>query len=216
MSTPPALTEDDQPLTCGGPLTFSAAALLADPGAEMADHPAAEGLRTLLAWDEVLPTRDGWQLVVLSEESALFVLPATPEEGPQTWWSAELKHADSGWEYVRSGQCHVKPWFEGLETARWELDPAEPLGPESRTMAVLVLEQTCPTGESPKGPIEQAAVTYLEDSVIVILGNRTPPGPHIGCGPLAPADFSVELNEPLGDRQLLDGYVFPPEPRAEP
>lgn len=49
LSTPPALTEDDQPLTCGGPLTFSAAALLADPGAEMADHPAAEGLRTLLA-----------------------------------------------------------------------------------------------------------------------------------------------------------------------
>jgi hypothetical protein len=62
--------------------------------------------------------------------------------------------------------------------------------------------------------MEQAAVNYLEDSVIVFLGNRTPPGPRVGCGPLTSAEFTVELTEPLGDRQLNDGWVYPPEPRT--
>lgn len=219
LSTPPALAEGDQPLSCGSSLTFSADALLGGPGAETADHPAAEALRDLIAdtplpdSDSPLPEQDGWLVVVLSRESALFLLPAAPDQD-HAYDYAEFHLGDTGWEYVRAGQCDVKPWFDGLETARWELAPAEQPGPESRTVAVLVSEQTCPNGESPKGPIEQAAVTYRDDSVTVVLGNRTPSGPQIGCGPLVPADFSVELNEPLGYRQLLDGYIFPPEPRA--
>ncbi|MGH2462894.1 MAG: hypothetical protein ACRDFZ_04615 [Candidatus Limnocylindria bacterium] len=203
---------------CGSPLTFGAEALLGPLGAETADHPAAEALRTFIAnspvptSDSPLPTRPGWRVVVLSEESALFLQPALADE-EHAYWSAEFEYVDSSWKWARSGQCDVKPWFDGLETARWEMAPAEQPSPESRTVAVLVSEQTCPNGESLKGPIEQAAVTYLEDSVIVVLGNRIPPGPHVGCGPLAPAAFLVELSEPVGDRQLLDGYVYPPEPR---
>lgn len=221
LSTPPALTEGEQPLTCGSELTFPAEALLGEPGAETADDPVAEALRRLLAETGPPPEgggpwfaeRPGWRLVVWSEESAQFLLPAMPDEG-HAFWSVEFHLADSSWEFVRSGQCDVRPWFESLLPARWELPLDERPGPESRTVRVLVLEQICPSGESLPGPIVQAAVTYLEDSVIVVLGNRTPEGPQIGCGPLTPAEFFVELSEPLGDRQLFDGYVFPPEPRG--
>lgn len=213
LSTPPALTENDQPLTCGSPLTFGAEALLGGLGAETADHPAAEALRSLLAWDNVLPTRDGWRIVVLSEDDAVFLLPATPDEG-STFWNASFHRADSSWVYVRSGQCDAKPWFEGIEVAYWELAPGEQPGPDSRTLRVLVYEQACASGNSPEGRIVRAAVTYLEDSVIVILGTKPLPGPQMCGGPHPPAEFSVELREPLGDRQLLDGCVLPPEPRG--
>lgn len=184
LSTPPALGEGDQPFKCGSELIFGAEALLGEPGAETADHPAADALRRLLAETGPPPTgggtwfadRPGWRVVVLSEESVQFLLPATPDEGAQLWWSAEFHRRGSDWDYVRHGGCDVRPWFEGLDTARWDLAPTEQPGPESRTVSVLVLEQICPNGESLKGPLEQAAVTYLEDSVIVVLGNRTPVG----------------------------------------
>jgi len=212
LSPPPALSGDDQALACGSPLTFSAEALLGDPpGAEEADHPAADALRMLLAENEVLPRRGGWRVVFLSQEDALFLLPATPDEG-SAFWNAEFHRADSGWDYVRSGQCSVKPWFEGLEPARWELAPGEEPQPGTRTLRVLVFEQACSSGKSPEGRIVIAAVTYLDDSVTVILGVSPLTGPQT-CQSAPPAEFSVELHEPLGDRHLLDGWVFPPEPR---
>jgi hypothetical protein len=210
-SRPPALAEGDQPLTCGSPLTFGAEALLGDPGAEKADHPAADALRTLLGWDEVLPTRDGWQLVVLSGESALFLLPALPDEG-SAFWSAEFLHADSGWQYVRSGQCDVRPWFEGLGPAYWELVPGEEPSAESQTLNVLVFELSCASGEGPEGRIVVADVTYLADSVVVTLGTEPLPGPQT-CQGSPPGEYSFDLDEPLGERQLYDGWVYPPELR---
>jgi hypothetical protein len=200
-------------------LTFSAAALLAEPGAETADHPAAEALRTLLAntpspeADGPLPERDGWLVVVLSQQDALFLQPAAPDED-YAFLSAEFHRGDSGWEYVRSGGCEVQPWFEGLGPARWELAPGEQPSPDSETLRVVVFEQFCDSGDGPEGRVALAAVNYLDDSVIVILGERWPPGPQIGCGPQPPVEFSVGLTEPLGDRQLLDGWVYPPEPRT--
>ena len=215
LSPSPALTKDDQPLTCGSPLTFNALALLGDPGAETADHPAAEALRTLLAKNTVLPQRAGWRVVVLSQDDAQFLLPATPDEG-SAFWSAEFHRAGSSWEYVRSGQCDVRPWFEGLEAARWELAPGERPGRDSRTLRVLVFWHGCNSGDSPEGRVVLAAVNYLEDSVIVIFGERPLPGPQACGGPQPPAEFSIDLTEPLGDRQLLDGWVYPPEARGGP
>lgn len=211
LSPPPILAEDEVPLTCGSPLTFSAQALLAVPGAETADHPAAEALRMYLQ-ESPLPRRAGWRLVVFSDEHALFLLPATPAEG-SAFWSAEFERSESSWTYVRSGQCDIKPGFEGLEPARWELAPGEQPRPESRTLHVLVTEQGCASGTSPEGRIVPAAVIYLEDSVIVIFGTRPLPGPQT-CLPGPPVEVTVDLHEQIGDRQLLDGSILPPEPRG--
>lgn len=222
LATPPGLSEGEQPYTCGSDLTFSLEALSGEPGAETADRPAAEALRTLLAGLEPpegggpwFADRQGWRVVVLAEESAQFLLPATPDEGEQLWWSAEFHRAGSDWDYVRHGQCDVRPWFEGLGLAYWELAPGEQPGPESLTLRVLVTEYGCASGKSPEGRIATAAMSYLENSVTVILGVTPLTGPQT-CNPGPPAEYIVELDEPLGDRQLLDGWVYPPEPRGGP
>lgn len=149
--------------------------------------------------------------VVLNADGVLFLLPGTREEGVSFWY-AEFGPAEADWEWVRLGQCEIQPAFEGIEAARWELAPDEQVGPATETLEVRVFEQACASGASPEGRIVGPAVILLEDSVIVILGTRPPPGPQT-CPEGPPATVRVGLPEPLGDRQLLDGSTLPAEPR---
>lgn len=211
VSPPPMVTDDELPLSCGSPLAFSAGALLGQSGAESADHPAAEALRALIA-DSPLPKRSGWQIVVLTARHALFLLPATSDEG-SAFWSAEFEQSNSEWLYVRSGQCDIRPALGNFEPARWDLEPGQTLGPETRSFTVLVTELGCASGQSPEGRIVPAAAIYQEDAVIVIFGTRPLSGAQTCIsGPAAQA--SVMLHEPLGNRRLFDGSVIPPEPRS--
>ena len=212
LQTPPILALDDVPLMCGSPLAFSVDALEeSTASAENADHPAARNLRQLLA-DGSLPNRSGWRLVVFDRDGVLFLLPGTSEEGVAFWY-AEFGPAGANWQFVRLGQCDIQPAFVGVEAARWELSPEERVGADTRSFEVLVFEQGCASGASPDGRIVGPAVIPLEDSVIVILGTRPLPGPQT-CEQGPPATLRVELPEPLGDRQLLDGSTFPAEPRS--
>jgi len=211
MHSPPALSLDEVPLMCGSPLVFGIDALDVLPGAEMADHPAAVNLRQLMA-EGSLPNRSGWRLVVFNDDGVLFLLPGTRDEGV-SYWNAEFGPAGANWQPVRFGQCQIQPAFEGVEAARWELSPGQEIGPNTQSFEVRVFEQACASGASPEGRIVGPAVVSLEDSLIVILGTRPPPGPQT-CDPGPAAIVRVELPEPLGDRQLLDGATFPPEPRT--
>jgi hypothetical protein len=69
LVAPPPIVPGQLQLTCGSPLAFAPGALSAPPGAEQADHPAAEALRQLLRGD-VPPSRPGWRVVVLSDTHA--------------------------------------------------------------------------------------------------------------------------------------------------
>lgn len=210
LQSPPVLSVEEVPLMCGSPLAFSVEALAAVPGAETADHPAARNLRRLLA-DGSLPDRSGWRLVVFNEDGVLFLLPGTRAEGV-SFWNAEFGPAEADWQPVRWGQCEIQPAFEGTEAARWELAPGEEIGPDTASFEAHVFEQACASGASPEGRIVGPSVVLLDDTVIVILATRPPQGPQT-CEPGPPASVRVQLPEPLGDRQLLDGSSFPAEPR---
>ena len=212
FSPAPTASVRELRLTCGGPLTFTADDLLAPPGAETMDHPAAEPLRALMETDQ-LPNRNGWRLVAMTDERAVFVLPAQPGGGFGFWY-AEVEAAGSTWQTGPFGQCDPMPRLEGLSPARWELAAGAELGPESRVVRVLVTELACASGRSPEGRIAPADVTYGEDSVTIIFGTRPLAGAQT-CQAGPPAEVSVDLREPIGNRILLDGSVFPAQPRGE-
>ena len=79
---------------------------------------------------------------------------------------------------------------------------------------VLVTELACASGRSPEGRIAPPTVIYREDSVTIIFGTRPLAGTQT-CQARPPAEVSVDLREPIGNRVLLDGSVFPAEPRGE-
>jgi len=214
LSPPPALDPQDVRLSCGSPLAFSAQALRGPPGAELADHPAAAAFREQLLDGQLphLPASGGWQIVVLTHTNALFLLPAPQENEEFQYWDAEFEKRDGSWANVGSGQCVVQPVFEDIEGARWELAPGERPTADSRRFDVVVTAQDCSSGQSPEGRIVPAAAIYQETSIIVIFGVRPLPGAQT-CQGAPPATVTLELEEPLGDRRLLDGSVFPAEQR---
>jgi hypothetical protein len=191
-------------------LTFDAAALQQASGVETLNHPAVAALRDLVSEGGV-PDRKGWRLVVLTASSAQFLLRATPDEG-FAYWSAEFGVANGEWGFVRSGQCDLQPVFRGVEAAAWELAPGEVPVPDTQALDVLVTERTCASGHSPDGRVIPAAIVYLESYIVITFATRPLDGPQT-CEAAPPAEVTVQLDEPVRSRELLDGSSIPPERR---
>ncbi len=129
--------------------------------------------------------------------------------------SAKVALSEDDPTYVRSGQCDIQPMFEDVGRAHWELAPGEMVSTSSQTFKVLVTELECASGTSPEGRIAPAAMLRYEDSEVVVFGVEPLPGPQT-CEPGPPAEVILDLGEPLGERQLLDGAELPPEFRGGP
>lgn len=92
--------------------------------------------------------------------------------------------------------------------ASWRVDPAATLSPESEEIPILVMEADCTGGRLATGRIV-AKVTYTTESIII----------DIKVNPLGAGDYTcegvdtpylVELNEPLGERNLVDPHAPTP------
>ena len=63
------------------------------------------------------------------------------------------------------------------------------------------------------------AITYGADSVLIVFAARPlggNPGEVVTCPSNPASRVVVQLREPLGDRQLLDGGLFPPSEPVAP
>ena len=62
------------------------------------------------------------------------------------------------------------------------------------------------------------AITYGADSVLIVFGARplVYEGVMVSCPGNPASRVVVQLREPLGDRQLLDGGLFPPSEPVAP
>jgi hypothetical protein len=86
------------------------------------------------------------------------------------------------------------------------------LSPESTSIELLVNERGCASGQSAEDRMAPAEIEYGEDAVVVTTRVVPPPGPQT-CPSNPDTPVTVELEEPLGDRELLDGSR---QPAAEP
>lgn len=117
--------------------------------------------------------------------------------------------ADGTWLLTSAGPC-VQRLLEddGLEAADVTL-ASEPR-PEARVLEVLVRERECASGQDAEGRIE-VDLEETAEQVVLRIGVR-PPGGGQDC-PMNPATpFTVELAEPLGDREVIDASVVPARP----
>lgn len=90
--------------------------------------------------------------------------------------------------------------------AVWHLDPAVPTpGPEATSFVAMVTERACASGRDISDLLLPPVIQYGNDAVTVSLYLEPLPGGAQNCTGTAPARFTIELSEPLGDRQLVDG-----------
>lgn len=125
--------------------------------------------------------------------------------GKRGWWSALAVSLTLAF----TGPC-MSPLREPV-VAEWEPAPGQELTPDTREVEILVHEIECADGDSADGRIEEPEVDYTSDEVIVTVRVRAKDG-DVTCpgNPLTP--YVLELEEPIGDRDLLDGGPGRPSP----
>jgi hypothetical protein len=211
---PPSAAAGSLLFSCGE-LPFDPAVLAGPGGAEQVDDPLAAALRRHLGTDDLetnnLPDA-GWILVGMTPLRAEFV--ARDRAGD--WWYVGIANSGSGWEVDSWGGCVPHAVLPGLNLAEWVLDPdVPPPGPDAATFGALVTERACASGKPMGDRLQPPFIAYGEAEVIVVFGARPQRGGQ-DCQGNPPSAVTVDLREPLGDRRLVDGSVFPPADAARP
>ncbi len=115
-----------------------------------------------------------------------------------------------GWHMRASSRCDLRRDLGDLGVADVSLDPAaSPPGRDSRQIAVLGTERECANGRRADGRIRVADLEATSTEVRVVIGVQPLSGLRTCQGNLA-TPVTVELDEPLGDRVLVDASVYPP------
>lgn len=94
------------------------------------------------------------------------------------------------------------------EPALWWPAPGQDVGPDTQVLDVMVLEQECASGQRATGRIKDPKVERDDRQVIVTF--TVEPVGEATCPSNPPTPHQLDLGEPLGDRQLLDGGTEPP------
>lgn len=196
----------------GGEPVFAAAALSGPATAEQATDAPAQVLRALLrdtaTTGTAFPTT-GWQRVVDLPTTVLYLAEVQGDPG---YVSVEVDRATATGTWARGGYGSCRPMAvlaAPFGPATWHLEaPATAAG--SRFTA-LVTEQSCASGADATGRVSEPAIEYGAQTVTVTFGVRRLDGAQT-CPSNPPVAVEVTLQEPLGDRTLVDGALYPPVP----
>jgi len=205
--------------TCTGPPGFLPTLLDEPANAELEEHPSAAALRAAIA--EVGPDIDmlppsGYWLVGRDDRAAQY-LARDPRGADTDFVFASIENDGTGWSNGGWGGCRPEIVLDGLNVASWILDPDAP-APDAaaRTFTALVTERTC-TGGKPMGARLQApSIVSGADAVLVVFAARPLEGDSFDCPGNPPSRVVVRLDEPLGERRLLDAAFFPPAESVAP
>lgn len=200
-STPPAIG-----YSCGGP-AFSPD-IFDEPDFDLSSLPAGVALAEFIEsgqdGEEILPKRGHWHVVGADDATASFVA-AVPGDPPYV--DARVAKDGGAWRVVGWGQCRPRVAFEGTGAATWVLG-SENVEPSATSFVAAVTEMACASGRSSEGRVNEPMILYRPDAVVVIFTVDPLPGGQ-NCPSNPPTRVKVELSEPLGDRKLLDGGMYP-------
>ncbi|TDD67288.1 hypothetical protein E1262_19530 [Jiangella aurantiaca] len=118
---------------------------------------------------------------------------------------------DGAWSSQGGGACYPQRTpDDGLVLAEWWLRTTP--GPDATSVTIQVQEEGCSGGMSPADRLAEAIVEYRADAVVITARIEPLPDGAYTCQGSPPAPLTVQLDEPLGDRQLLDGKWVPARP----
>ncbi|MEX2011316.1 MAG: hypothetical protein WEF51_03650, partial [Chloroflexota bacterium] len=208
-AVPPAVDLPAVALTCGDDHVFGPQALTAVGEAHLAVDAPGDALRAFLATPE--GAAFGTSSWVRTSETADRVQFIGRRPNDAGWLVVGFRVRNGNWELDLAAECKPRVVLGGgLGPADWWIDPAAPRpGPDATEFDVLVLERACAGGQSSDGRIAPPFVLYEADAVVLTFGVVLKPGGQ-RCPGHPPGSYHVTLDEPIGDRWLLDGGVFPP------
>jgi len=218
--TAPEPVAPDQ-ITCGpGPGGFDPDILVERPPLDP-DSELGTAVRTTARPPVAARLIEGWTLLDQVGATAHLLIWLKP--GAESTNMAEsgilgatYRQANDGtWSFQSSAECQPqRASDDGLDPASWALPGARP-GPEATSFPILVTERGCVSGQSLEGRLADPIVEYRDDAVLITTRVEPAVGDIFMCEGNPTTEVTVELDEPLGNRRLLDGMWFPPRPVLE-
>lgn len=146
---------------------------------------------------------------LLRESQEMVLVGGLREERVTSYFAVERGQNDA-WQVRGWGDCEPRIVEDGLKTVRWSL-----LAVEGGTLRLMVHGGMCSGEEDTTTRIADIVTTETDERVVVTVWvsegvSESESETCAGVGVDIPA--AVELDAPLGDRQLLDGGMVPPGP----
>ena len=217
-------------LSCSdGGATFPPSALRSSPTADQGNSEIAVALRQVLATSPAVATAGstphGWRQLYDTGTRAGFL--STPTDAMPGGLLIELSKDRGTWRFFSSGTCTRDVARPGLVNASWAVDPAHGIPkPTDTQVHIAVQDLECNDGRAlTLDRIHPPVIGWTNRAVTVAIYLTPVKGMHTCPGPAAPAGqpsidglaavaYTVDLGQPLGRRQLLDGTRYPPRPAA--
>lgn len=156
--------------------------------------------------------QDGWLILYESENEVLVVNgggESTPEGG-LSFMTVERVGGEWRWAGSSSGvSCPLTTSLPpGLNTVEWRLDPSAPkLGPDTKELRILAMERECVSGREMGDRLLDPEVVYTDDAVLLAFAAVPAPGADQNCQGNPEQAVAIELTEPLGGREVLNGMT---------
>lgn len=201
------------------------------PGEAIADRVPIEamedGERDAFAgaqWDDGTPLSsfaDDWYRANVTEGTVTVIRDVEMPNDP-TWpailpdrelltvsWVAHATNLPPGWYVSQSSHCALTVDLGDLGVPALAVRAAP--DPKSRELALSVTEMACNSGEDAQGRIEVVSIEESADQVRLVLG-ITPRDGAQNCPSNPATPFTVTLDDPVGDREILDASLVDPRP----
>lgn len=180
-----------------------------DPGTDVVGRALARFLSTTEASFARLPPA-GWLRVAATRDNVLFLAPSTLPDA--RFAMVVLRQANGDWMPEAWGGC--QPVVRGGTTfpAQWAL-VSRATG-DATSFDVWIRPTDCATGQPLGDRLLPPIISYGDTSVTVTWQTAAVvrSSQAVACPAEVPARTSLILSQPLGERELLDGGVYPARP----
>jgi hypothetical protein len=116
-----------------------------------------------------------------------------------------------GLDWTGHGDCRLAPVLPAGEDWAEVTAPPDGLDRTAPDLTVLVNERQCTSGRDPRPHLDEPSIIEQDDLVVVSWTSPQPRGAQ-NCVGNPSVEQVIHLDEPLGDRQLLDGSTWPAGP----
>lgn len=154
-----------------------------------------------------------WDPVVLTEKLVVFLYE---QRGPGFPYSevAVRRHENGGWRFSGSGDCTLEAIpRDGWPAAEWRL--VENPQPDDRELNVKATERGCASGRKLPPEGFRSFVHYDERRISIALFSKPLEPGGYNCQSNPSTEVTIELDEPVGGREIFDVGVYPARPEFE-
>ena len=203
---PVTLVDGEVLLSCGGRPGWPASAMVDGIEPSASAREIAAGLSAAPVPGQL---RTNWKVLAEDGDQMVVALGDWSDDGPARDAMAWTLERDGGtWRGTSGGNCWMlAPVLD--EDATWvQVDASEAVDGAATEIAVDVHERACASARDPEPFLDEPVMVSTEESVIVYWTSRAPGAANCPSNPTS--QQVLTLDEPLGDRPLLDGSRWPP------